>query len=79
MGFYGIAIGIFIFMLMLASQKSFGVPFLSPVPRIKSKSMVNAVFVNPVWRRENRPEFLNVKNKREEPEISRTWKTKNKY
>lgn len=79
MGFYGIAIGIFIFMLMLASQKSFGVPFLSPVPRMKSKSMVNAVFVNPVWRRENRPEFLNVKNNREEPEISRTWKTKNKY
>ena len=57
MGFYGIAIGIFIYALMLAKQKSFGVPFLSPSPRIRSKSMVSAVFVNPVWRREHRPDF----------------------
>ena len=33
MGFYGIAIGIFIYALMLAKQKSFGVPFLSPKVR----------------------------------------------
>lgn len=79
MGFYGIAIGIFIYALMLAKQKSFGVPFLSPSPRIRSKSMVSAVFVNPVWRREHRPDFLKTKNKEEEPVISRGWKTKNKY
>lgn len=79
MGFYGIAIGIFIYTLMLAKQKSFGVPFLSPSPRIRSKSMVSAVFVNPVWRREHRPDFLKTKNKEEEPVISRGWKTKNKY
>lgn len=79
MGFYGIAIGIFIYALMLAKQKSFGVPFLSPDPRMKSKSMVNAVFVNPLWRRENRPEFLKTQRNKEEPEISRSWKTKNKY
>lgn len=79
MGFYGIAIGIFIYALMLARQKSFGVPFLSPDPRMKSKSMVNAVFVNPIWRRENRPEFLKTKRNNEEPDISRSWKTKNKY
>ncbi len=79
MGFYGIAIGIFIYALMLATQKSFGVPFLSPDPRMKSKSMVNAVFVNPLWRRENRPEFLKTQRNKEEPEISRSWKTKNKY
>lgn len=79
MGFYGIAIGIFIYALMLAKQKSFGVPFLSPSPRMRSKSMVSAVFVNPVWRREHRPDFLKTKNKEEEPVISRGWKTKNKY
>lgn len=79
MGFYGIAIGIFIYSLMLAKQKSFGIPFLSPDPRMKSKSMSNAVFVNPIWRREKRPEFLKTKNNNEEPDISRSWKTKNKY
>ena len=79
MGFYGIAIGIFIYALMLAKQKSFGVPFLSPSPRIRSKSMVGAIFVNPVWRRENRPDFLKTKDNSEEPVISRGWKTKNKY
>lgn len=79
MGFYGIAIGIFIYALAIAKQKSFGVPFLSPDPRMKSKSMVNAVFVNPIWRREKRPEFLKTKRNIEEPDISRSWKTKNKY
>lgn len=79
MGFFGIAIGIFIYSLMLATQKSFGVSFLSPTPKLKSKGMVNAMLVNPVWRRENRPDFLKTKNRKEEPEISRNWKTKNKY
>ena len=78
MGFYGIAIGIFIYGLLIASQKSFGVSFLEPMPKINSKSMVNAVFVNPMWQRENRPSFLKTKSSREEPEISRSWKIKKK-
>ncbi len=76
MGFYGIAIGIFVYSLTLGSQKSFGVPFLSPTPKVKSRSMVNAVFVNPVWRREKRPEFLKTTDDTEEPKISRSWKIK---
>ncbi len=76
MGFYGIAIGLFVYALSLASQKSFGVPFLEPTMKLKNDSMTNAVLVNPIWRRENRPEFLNTKNTREEPKISRSWKIK---
>ena len=78
MGFYGIAIGIFLYGLLIASEKSFGVSFLEPIPRVKNKSMTNAIFVNPIWQREKRPEFLNTKNEREEPDISRTWKIKRK-
>lgn len=78
MGFYGIAIGIFIYALMIASKKSFGVPFLSPTPKMRSKSMANAVFVNPIWRKEKRPEFLKTKKSNEEPDISRQWKIKKK-
>lgn len=79
MGFYGIAIGIFLYSLMLGAQKSFGVPFLSPTPKMQSKSMVNAVFVNPIWRREKRPEFLKTKDDKEEPSVGRSWKIKKKY
>ena len=79
MGFYGIAIGIFVYGLSLAAQKSFGVPFLEPTFKLKNDNMANAVFVNPVWRRENRPDFLKTKNGREEPKISRSWKTKKRY
>ncbi len=78
MGFYGIAIGIFIYALILGNQKSFGAPFLSPIPKIKNKSMFNAVFVNPMWSREKRPDFLKTKNDREEPKISRSWKIRRK-
>lgn len=78
-GFYGIAIGIFIYCLAIGAQKSFGVPFLSPTPKMRSRSMVNAVFINPIWRREKRPDFLYTKNDNEEPKISRSWKTKKKY
>ncbi len=79
MGFYGIAIGIFIYSLALGAQKSFGIPVLEPTPKIKSRSMINSVFVNPIWRREKRPGFLYTKNDNEEPKISRSWKNKKKY
>ncbi len=74
MGFYGIAIGIFLYSLLIASEKSFGVPFLSPAPKVGSRSMANAIFVNPIWRRERRPGFLHTENDREETKISRNWK-----
>lgn len=74
MGFYGIAIAIFIYALMLGAQKSFGVPFLSPLPKVRSRSMSNTIFVNPIWRRENRPDFLKTKRSEQEKKISRSWK-----
>ena len=74
MGFYGIAIGIFLYALCLGAQKSFGVPFLSPPLKARSRNMANAVFVNPIWRREKRPGFLYTQKTDEEPKISRNWK-----
>lgn len=74
MGFFGIAIGIFLYSLLLASDSNFGIPILSPNPRFNSKSMANAVLVNPIWRKEKRPDFLRTKDSDEEPKISRNWK-----
>ena len=77
-GLYGIAIGIFLYALLLASKTSFGVPFLSPVPKAGRSRMKNAIFENEIWKKEMRPEFLKTKRKRAEEKISRNWKIKYK-
>ena len=76
MGYYGIAIGIFIYALVLGRRKSFGVPFLQPLPKAQSRHMSGALFVNAIWKREKRPAYLYTKDDREEQKISRKWKTK---
>ena len=76
MGFYGIAIGIFIYSLYVAKQTSFGVPYLSPIPKVNNRSMTNSIFENPIWKKEYRPDFLKTKKNTEEPKISRNWKIK---
>ena len=70
-GFYGIALGIFVYSMLLASSKSFGVPFLSPLPG--NDFYKNAVFVPPLWTQEDRPEFLNAKKQTKEDKISKKW------
>lgn len=77
-GLYGIAVGIFVYSLLLASKKSFGVPFLSPIPGNGKKRMKNAVFENAIWQKEKRPEYLKTKKKYIEEKISRNWKIKYK-
>ena len=78
LGFYGIAIGIFIYSVYLGAQKSFGVPFLSPMPEVGNRSMSNSIFVNPVWKKERRPGYLFTQSKYSENKISRNWKIKRK-
>jgi len=73
-GFYGVAIGIFIYAVMLGGQVSFGVPFLAPLLGGKNKRMGNSLFVNPIWKNEKRPDFLSPKKENQEPKISRKWK-----
>ena len=75
-GFYGIAAGIVVYALILGSMKSFGTPFLSPMPKLKNKSVTNSIFVNAIWKRESRPSYLNTENNVAEPKISRSWKRK---
>ena len=76
LGFYGIAAGVVLYAILLGTKTSFGVPFLSPLPKIGSKATDNSLFVNPIWKREKRPSFLMPKNENAEPKISRNWKQK---
>lgn len=75
-GFYGIAGGLVVYSIMLGAQKSFGVPFLSPLPKVSSKGMENSVFINPIWKREKRSADLKTKDNDFEPPVSRKWKQK---
>lgn len=71
-GFYGIALGFFVYAILLASSKSFGIPFLSPLPG--NEFYKRAVFVPPISKLEKRPVFLAAKKKQKEDKISRKWK-----
>ncbi len=77
-GFFGIAVGIVMYSLYLGSATSFGIPFLSPSLRIKSRAMSMAVMVNNISKREKRPGYLKTQNQKTEPNISRQWSLKNK-
>ncbi len=73
MGFFGIAIGLFLYMTYISSIKNFGIHFLAPIPGTREKGYFSALFVSPIWKREYRPSYLKPKNIESEPKISRKW------
>jgi len=72
-GFLGIAIGIFLYLGILASYSSFGVPFLSPYVPLSNVG-TSGYFFSPYWRREKRSDFLNTKRSNKQDSISMKWK-----
>ena len=76
-GFLGIAIGLFINMCLLSTAISFGVPYLTPYAPLRNSAVADDFFALPIWKQENRPSFLKVKEKKKEPKISMKWKSKN--
>lgn len=75
-GFLGIALGLFMNSLVLASSKSFGVPFLTPFAPVTNGRTSDKLTRKPIWKLEERPDYLNVKDIKSQPKISRGW-TKN--
>ena len=72
-GFLGIAIGIFLYLGMLASYSSFGVPFLSPYVPLSNVG-TSGYFFSPYWKREKRSDFLKTKRSNKQDSISMKWK-----
>ena len=68
-GFLGLAFGIFTLCSYLATEESFGVPYMSGSDNVNS-----AFVIAPIWRREKRPEDLLTQNPKKQPHISRKWK-----
>lgn len=72
-GFLGIGIGLFVYVTILCSLQSFGVPYMVPfAPNTHSKG--NGYFVSPIWKRDIRPEYLDAKKEKSQKEISLQWK-----
>ena len=76
LGFYGVALGIFLYAVFLGAETSFGVPFLSPLSKGKTGGVKDNIFMSPIWKREKRPEFLKTKRSKKEPKISEKWRIK---
>lgn len=72
-GFLGIGIGLFVYMSVLCSLTSFGVPLTVPVaPKIQDKQ--NGFFLDPIWKREHRPSYISAKKVDAQEKISMKWK-----
>ena len=70
-GFFGIALGIFVYAILIAGSTSFGIPFLSPAPG--EQLLKNAVFVPPAWKTEIRPGYLKPKKAKKGDKVSKKW------
>lgn len=72
-GFLGITVGLILMGLWMFNAKSFGVPYFSPVAPRTSGGFADAIFKSPVWKQEKRPDYVNAKKDRMQPDISRRW------
>lgn len=73
-GFLGIGVGLFIYISMICSLKSFGLPYTIPIaPDINTKG--NGMYVPPVWKQEYRAVFISPKKRQSQGKISMKWKS----
>lgn len=74
-GFLGIGLFLFVYLTILCSLKSFGVPYMVPfAPLITSKG--SSYFVHYEYKKENRPDYLNTKRPASQEHLSMKWKYK---
>ena len=73
-GFLGIALGLFIHILSISKQSSFGVSLFTPYIPLSNLSKNQGLYLNPVWKREKRSEYLNTKKPAIEDKISMKWR-----
>ena len=72
-GLLGITLGLFVQGLFLATQKSFGVPFLSPFAPAASSPGSDVLSRSPMWMQDKRPDYINPLDTTRQPKISRGW------
>lgn len=75
-GFLGIALGLFIYMNLICSMRSFGVSYVSPMSPISSYGP-RGLFVKSFYKQEKRPSFVAPIKTDAQPKISKKWKNTN--
>lgn len=72
-GFLGIGLGLFVYISILCSLRSFGVSYTTPfAPSSTSKG--NGYLLPPIWKREYRSPYMATKRQKEQEKISMKWK-----
>ena len=75
LGLIGVGSAIFVYIVVLCSMKSFGVPYMSPIsPR--TSSGLDVIARGPTYRQEERPDELGPLAAKRQPSVSRKWSLK---
>ena len=72
LGFYGITLSLVVIGALILDTKSFGVPFFTTTSP-KTRKSYDLIVQWPVWRQEMRPDYVNARKERRQPEISKRW------
>jgi len=72
LGLFGILVGLFVHLALLARLTSFGVPYLAPVAPV-TRSGPDFLWRGPAWEQEQRPDYIDPLRRRRQPRISRGW------
>lgn len=72
-GFLGITVGAFINVLSWSSLKSMGVPMAAPFAPVTNGGIPAALYQPPIYKQEQRDDYVNAKRKFRQPHISRKW------
>lgn len=72
-GFLGIALGLFVYISLVCSLRSFGISYTTPfAPATNSKG--NGYLLQPIWKREFRPSYLASKREQDQAKFAMKWK-----
>lgn len=72
-GFLGISLGLFAYISLVCSLRSFGISYTTPfAPATNSKG--NGYLLSPMWKREYRPSYIASKREKDQEKISIKWK-----
>jgi len=69
---------LFMYGIWSCSVKSFGVPFMAPTGPKTYSNFLEQFVRSPIWKKEKRPDYLNVKKVHKQAKISRQWSQDNK-
>jgi len=64
LGLFGVVMGVLVILVHMASLRSFGVPYLSPLAPLHAGDLKDVAWRAPMWKMDERPEELNQDNLR---------------